>query len=185
MIQTISIPGASKEGLLSSEALAEQASVQTANGFAELYSFPALYVNDVSAAADEESGIGDATVRARPQLQTVIVAGAAALRYLQRVGFLVKRPGNPFPQFVSIGRAANNDIVFGVDSISKFHAYFSSDGGRWAITDYRSTNGTFLNGTRLPPNQPTPVADGNQLRFGEQLSALFLEPTSLYLKLKA
>jgi pSer/pThr/pTyr-binding forkhead associated (FHA) protein len=114
---------------------------------------------------------------------TMFRSNAAAFRYLRQVGFLVKRPGTPFPQFVSVGRAANNDIVFGVDSVSKFHAYFTSEGGSWAITDYRSTNGTHLNGRRIQPNKPTPIKDGDRVRFGEHVSVQFLESASLYAKL--
>src|SRR5207302_1417787 len=48
----------------------------------------------------------------------------AAAAYHDRVAFLTKRPGNPFPQMVSIGRAMNNDIVILLETISKLHGYF-------------------------------------------------------------
>jgi FHA domain len=183
-IQTLAVPGASKEGFLSREALGAQARAQEAAVFAKVYAYPALYVVDILAGAASSTS-GDATLKAGPQLVTLIRNGANALRYLYEIGFLVKRPGNPFPQFVSVGRAANNDLVFAVDSVSKFHGYFTVDAGQWAITDFRSTNGTELNGKRLEPTVATPVKSGDRIRFGEHLCAEFLDAASLHGKLLA
>jgi len=183
-IQTLTVPGASKEGFLSREALGAQARAQDAAVFAKVYAYPALYVVDIAVGGPQAKGAADETVPAGPQLVTMIQKGANALRYLYEIGFLVKRPGNPFPQFVSVGRAANNDLVFAVDSVSKFHGYFTVDAGQWAITDFRSTNGTELNGKRLEPNVATPVKSGDRIRFGEHVSAEFLDPASLHGKLR-
>jgi len=182
-IQTLAVPGASKEGFLSREALGAQARAQSAAVFAEVYAYPALYVVDIAVGGPQAAGDSDATVKAGPRLVTLIQKGANALRYLHEIGFLVKRPGNPFPQFVSVGRAANNDLVFAVDSVSKFHGYFTVDAGQWAITDFRSTNGTELNGKKLEPTLATPVKSGDRIRFGEHLCAEFLDPVSLHGKL--
>ncbi len=178
------MPGATKEGFLSRDALAAQARAQTEDVFAKVYAFPALFVVDITVGAPGASGARDATVQAGPQLMTMLGGSMNAFRYLHEVGFLVKRPGNPFPQFISVGRAANNDLVFAVDSVSKFHGYFTLDDGRWAITDFRSTNGTELNGKRIEPTIPTPVADRARLRFGEHVVVEFLEPRSLYARLR-
>jgi hypothetical protein len=181
MIQTVSIAGASKEGLLSSDALTTQARSQSRETFAAAYAFPALYVVDISFGAPEEK---EATHPTPPRLMTVLRSAPTGIRYLNQIGFLVKRPGNPFPQFVSAGRAANNDIVFAIDSVSKFHAYFTNERERWQLTDYRSTHGTFLNGVRIEPNRPAPLGDGDRVRLGEHVTVQFLEPASLYAKLK-
>ena len=183
-IQTLAVPGASKEGFLSRVALAAQARAQTADVFTKVYAFPALHVIDITVGDPKSPGERDATVRAGPQLLTMLKGGANAFRYLHEIGFLVKRPGNPFPQFISVGRAANNDLVFAVDSVSKFHGYFTAVDGRWALTDFRSTNGTEVNGRRVEPNVATPVKDGDRIRFGEHVCSEFLEPASLYKKLR-
>jgi hypothetical protein len=169
---------------LSRDALGEQARAQSAADFAKLYAYPALYVFDIATGVPGAAKDGDATVKAAPQLVTLMQKGGNALRYLYEIGFLVKRPGNPFPQFVSVGRAANNDLVFAVDSVSKFHGYFTVDaGGQWAITDFRSTNGTELNGAKLQPTVATPVKSGDRIRFGEHVCAEFLDPAALHQKL--
>lgn len=183
-IQTIALPGASKEGFFTEDALAAQARAQTVKTFAEVYAFPALYVADITVGAPGKGGERDATVQKGPQLMTLLNQNANAFRYLHQVAFLVKRPGNPFPQFVSLGRAANNDVVFAVDSVSKFHGYFTEDQSRWSLTDFRSTNGTELNGKRLEPTIATPVKGGDRIRFGEHVSVLFLGAAALHAKLK-
>jgi hypothetical protein len=50
--------------------------------------------------------------------------------------------------------------------VSRRHATLRYGSGGWTITDLGSTNGTFVNTTRLQPNSATPVADGARLRFG-------------------
>jgi hypothetical protein len=182
-IQTLAVPGASKEGFLSRDALGAQARAQSAAVFAKVYAFPALYVCDITVGAPNP-GAADQTSRDGPQLMTLMNKGANAFRYLHEVGFLVKRPGNPFPQFISVGRAGNNDLVFAVDSVSKFHGYFSAEAGAWTVTDYRSTNGTELNGKRLEPAVATPVKSGDRIRFGEHVSVEFLDATALHGRLR-
>ena len=65
---------------------------------------------------------------------------------------LRKQATNAFAMMVTVGRAANNDIVLPYDGISKFHAYFSNTGGGWVLVDAKSTNGTFVEGRRLSPD---------------------------------
>jgi len=50
--------------------------------------------------------------------------------------------------------------------VSRRHATLSQRNGQWSITDENSTNGTFLNGTRLPANVPRALSQGATLRFG-------------------
>jgi len=47
---------------------------------------------------------------------------------------------------VTVGRAADNDIVLTHDSISGHHAKITHQGGQWVLADLGSTNGTFLEG---------------------------------------
>lgn len=183
-IQTLAVPGASKEGFLSKDVLSAQARAQPADVFTKVYAFPALYVVDISVGAPKSPGERDATIRAGPQLLTMLKSGTSAFRYLHEIGFLVKRPGNPFPQFISIGRAANNDLVFAVESVSKFHGYFTVDNGQWALTDFRSTNGIELNGKKLQHAVAAPVKNGDRIRIGDHVFAEFLQPASLYAKLR-
>jgi pSer/pThr/pTyr-binding forkhead associated (FHA) protein len=73
-------------------------------------------------------------------------------------------------RFYSVGQTRNNDIVIRDVSVSKFHAFFqdAEDGG-FLLQDARSTNGTFVNGVRVPrqgQGDPIKVQSGDQVRFG-------------------
>lgn len=178
-IQNLTIPGTDEKGFLSLTALREEAQRREAVDFERRYPAPALHVVDVGegeAREKEDSGV---------QLLTMLNKGTSALRYLDQVGFLVKRPGNPFPNFVSVGRAANNDLVIGVETISKLHAYFTYENGAWNLTDYRSTNGTRLNGAPVEPGQATPVRDGDRLLIGKEVTAVFMTPRALHARARS
>ena len=178
-ILNLTIPGTNGQGFVSLSDLREEASRRDAREFERRYPAPGLHVIDVGEGENlekETSGV---------QLLTMLNRGTSALRYLDQVGFLVKRPGNPFPNFVSVGRAANNDLVIGVETVSKLHAYFTFEDGAWRLTDYRSTNGTRLNGEAIEGGQPVPVSDGDQLLIGKEVTAVFLTPASLHARARA
>lgn len=73
-------------------------------------------------------------------------------------------------RFYSVGQTRNNDVVIRDVSVSKSHAYFEDDGnGGFTLQDARSTNGTFVNGKRVPRHGhgiPSPVRTGDLVRFG-------------------
>lgn len=66
----------------------------------------------------------------------------------------------------TIGQGPQNDLVLADDSVSRSHARleFLLDG--WRLTDLESTNGTAVEGVRLAPGVPTPLAYGSTVRFG-------------------
>jgi pilus assembly protein CpaF len=51
---------------------------------------------------------------------------------------------------VSIGRHPQNDLVLSGENVSKYHCRLVAEGSRWVLMDSASTNGTYLNGQRLP-----------------------------------
>ncbi len=83
-----------------------------------------------------------------------------------RVAPVRKRPGNPFPDRISIGRARNCDIVLRLSYISKLHAHFLVSGPSLRLCDQRSANGTAINGTALRAGRPTRVGLGDKIEFG-------------------
>ncbi len=50
--------------------------------------------------------------------------------------------------------------------VSRVHAALRRDNDRWVVVDLGSTNGTRLNGTRLNPQEPVPVASGDEVCLG-------------------
>ncbi|HEU0052023.1 MAG TPA: FHA domain-containing protein [Longimicrobium sp.] len=67
---------------------------------------------------------------------------------------------------VTIGKAAECDLVLDDDSVSARHARLEFDVGGWRLTDLASTNGTAVEGVKLAPNVPTPIPYGATVRFG-------------------
>ena len=178
-VQTLKISGTNEEGFLHLAKVREAIRSLSQEQFLKKYSVPALYVAslDTQTAGPQD----DPSVESvRPQLLTIAGASLRPLRYLDRLAFLAKRPGNPFPHFVSLGRSANNDMVVALDNVSKLHGYFTHGGEEWAYTDHGSTNGSILNGQRLEPLQRTPLADGDRLKIGAGITLRFVLPNSLF-----
>jgi serine phosphatase RsbU (regulator of sigma subunit) len=67
---------------------------------------------------------------------------------------------------ISIGRAADSDIVLLAETVSRRHAMVAERGGRAMLSDLGSTHGTFLNSLRLPASKLTPVAPGDLIQIG-------------------
>jgi hypothetical protein len=63
-----------------------------------------------------------------------------------------------------IGRWEGNDIVLPSQKVSRVHAVLSCQGAFATIKDAHSTNGTFVNGTRI---DSMPVLDGDRLQFAD------------------
>lgn len=69
-------------------------------------------------------------------------------------------------QSAVIGRAAEADVCLLHESIGREHARLMPLGQGWMIVDLGSPTGTSLNGVRLDPNTPTPIAAADLLRLG-------------------
>jgi hypothetical protein len=80
---------------------------------------------------------------------------------------IAKRPGNPYPDRMSVGRALNCDVVLRFPVVSKLHAHFSFTADhRLRVTDLGSSNGTWHNGQRLETGRPVIVDPRDLLSFG-------------------
>lgn len=72
---------------------------------------------------------------------------------------------------LTLGRAPDNDIVLPDALASGHHAKLALTPQGWQVVDLNSSNGTWLNGGRLPPQTPTPFRPGDALKVGQcQLS---------------
>jgi pSer/pThr/pTyr-binding forkhead associated (FHA) protein len=189
------VPGRDTEGFVDVATLHDTAQKLTAKAFATVYTAPALLTvglnREVAPVAHEmtpRSGARLASIKRTILSGSSAVAPEAATKgrsYSNRVAFLVKRPGNLFPQMITVGRAMNNDVLFLLDTVSKFHGYFTTREGPWEFTDQRSSNGTTVNGAKLPEGKSRVLADGDRLSFGGTIEVAFLLPESLHAKLLA
>jgi pSer/pThr/pTyr-binding forkhead associated (FHA) protein len=80
---------------------------------------------------------------------------------------LAKKSGASFPDRITIGRTANNDVVIADPSVSRLHAYIKRSGQAWSVTDAGSKNGSWLRGIALEPRKELALPPSAVLRFGE------------------
>lgn len=174
---------ADSQGLVSLGLLHKRAAELTREEFVYAYPVPALLF------AHQEQVDGEAETvdleEPRVQLLTLTIESAAILRYLNRVMFLAKRPGNPFPHLISIGRSAKNDLVVAVETVSKMHGYFVYEDEHWYFTDHGSTNGSRLNDQALEARRKMRLRDHDLLQLGSQVVLEVLGPEALYDRAKA
>jgi len=117
-------------------------------------SAPAAPAAPVSAhPAAPASGPGGETASTENATRLVITSGAKA--------------GAEFPlgrDEITIGRSSDSAIIIRDDYTSTHHARLMLWNGRWMIQDLDSTNGTFLNGSRV--TVPTPIPLGATVKVG-------------------
>src|SRR5262245_52603896 len=65
----------------------------------------------------------------------------------------------------TLGRDVNNAIVLEDDFVSTTHATLTFRGRAWYVEDTGSTNGTYVNGTRI--EGLAPLAFGDELQLGQ------------------
>jgi hypothetical protein len=105
---------------------------------------PTAAVSRPAPPAAPVGGGGDATTDNATRL--VITSGAKA--------------GAEFPlgrDEITIGRSSDSAIIIRDDYTSTHHARLMLWNGRWMIQDLDSTNGTFLNGSRVTVPMPIPL----------------------------
>lgn len=170
---------ANPDGFVTASRLRKQAASLSVDKFAEAFPLPALRCIDPT-----DSSTGVRKLLPEPdkgvQLLTQMVDGVEGLRYLGKVAFVTKRPGNPYPHLISIGRSKTNDITVGVSSVSKVHGYFVRDDEGWKFTDHSSTNGSRLNRDKLSAGQKVSLQDGAVLQLGSDTAFQFHLPQSLH-----
>ena len=65
-----------------------------------------------------------------------------------------------------VGRHPESDVWLDATSVSRAHARIAIVDGRATVEDQRSTNGTFVNGTRVTSRHP--LVDGSTVTFGSE-----------------
>ena len=75
---------------------------------------------------------------------------------------------------VTIGRDPASTCILEDQTVSAHHARLFYRQGQWWVEDLRSTNGTYLN--QEPVNTPLVLAHGDELRFGQVMMNILLEP---------
>jgi pSer/pThr/pTyr-binding forkhead associated (FHA) protein len=76
-------------------------------------------------------------------------------------------------EVVTVGRQPGVSLLIDHDSVSRRHAEISYNNRRYILRDTGSSNGTFVNKTRLPAGAVYVLQDGEYIRFGK-ISYVFL-----------
>nr|BFE85079.1 hypothetical protein GCM10020093_076800 [Planobispora longispora] len=71
---------------------------------------------------------------------------------------------------ITIGRANDATLVVSDDYASSRHARLFPQDGQWIVEDLNSTNGTYLDRTKV--TRPTPVPLGVPIRIGKTVIEL-------------
>ena len=72
-----------------------------------------------------------------------------------------------------VGRtAAGREVLEIHEEISRRHAEFVIEDGGWFIIDLGASNGTFLDGKRIPPREKTPLRNGQQIMLSPVFQAV-------------
>jgi hypothetical protein len=59
--------------------------------------------------------------------------------------------------------------------VSRRHASLALENDQLNLWDLGSSNGTFINGNRLTPHQPSPIRDGDEVRLGQMVLRMFFQ----------
>ena len=101
----------------------------------------------------------------------------AQFRFVMRSGPVV---GKVYPleaQEISIGRDSTNMVAINDVEVSRRHARMELRGSAYVIQDLGSTNGTFVNGTRVSGRQV--LNPGDLVAFGEGIVLAYERPMDL------
>lgn len=95
----------------------------------------------------------------RPVTKLVIIEGALE-------GTVIPLGTSP----ILIGRAPDATVVLDDDFVSTHHARLIPNGNHWIVEDLGSTNGTWIDRTRV--STPTALSPGSPLRIGRTIMEL-------------
>ena len=73
---------------------------------------------------------------------------------------------------VLLGRDPDSDIALTEQGVSRHHARLEQSPQGWTVIDLGATNGTFVNGRRIPPHKPIPIQPGDRLSISNTVLAL-------------
>jgi len=68
---------------------------------------------------------------------------------------------------LTVGRGQDCDLVLPDTQVSRHHADLRRQGDQWLVVDLGSTNGTFVGGARLRPNEACPLLPGIPVQIGD------------------
>ncbi len=115
------------------------------------------------------AGSGETTVlNAGSGETTVLNAGSASYGTLTRAKSGERISINNTSFVIGKEMARVNYCISDNTSVSRTHVRLTSRGGVTYVTDLRTTNGTFVNGVKLNPNQEVALKNGDKLSLADE-----------------
>ena len=99
-----------------------------------------------------------------------------------RVIEIAKRKDIAEPNMITIGRSPDNDIVVYNKMVSRRHAYLllNHREKRCSLIDIGSSNGTFLNGSKITPHEEYRLTDADEISIGPQTKILYFSSKAFH-----
>ncbi len=77
---------------------------------------------------------------------------------------------------MTLGRGSKADVrIAGNPYVGRKHVRVTERNGEFYVEDLGSANHTFINGTQLAPEQPTPIHDGDVIALGKEELTVTIE----------
>ena len=105
----------------------------------------------------------------RLKQEATVILAARGNRYVlspEQKGLYVPIYMQEFPFFIGTLKT-KVDYVINSPSVSRFHAKIEQENEQFFLVDLNSTNGTFVNGQRLEPNEKCMIYPGDLIAFAE------------------
>jgi len=136
-------------------------------GNGQLLSYCKVGETNVKPSSHPSTDFGDQTVEVvvarNPHGQLEFVQQACLVVLAgPRIGQRVALQSKP----LTIGRGSKSKLIFDADSVSRRHSSIEWSGGRHRVKDLGSTNGTFVNETRINEHV---LEDGDRIQLGRVL----------------
>jgi pSer/pThr/pTyr-binding forkhead associated (FHA) protein len=161
----------------------QKAAGLTSSRFLQMYDYPVLLwsqgedwidTNDFQFETYSDEVVGKEPENLSPGSESQIA---------QTLVIEVRKKTSPAPSnMICVGRAANNDIVFFNNTVSKLHCYFleGAGGGSYEIVDANSTNGTLVKSKRLVAYENQALGNRDHIQFGPSIDVVYLTPEGFY-----
>lgn len=159
----------------------EYAGTETKKQFLNLFRYPFLVEYSENSDFNNDKSIKFLTI-SETNIEKLIMNEFEARdqNKIKSIFPVLKTKKNPFSNKITVGRATSQDICIENPSISKFHAFFETeDQIEFTLTDHGSTNGTFVNGTKLITNIPKVIKDKDIISFSI-IPFIFYFPETAY-----
>lgn len=152
---------------------------QSSKGGLSLEEFVSEYENSYFLVTEEPMSLKGEDVEETQLIDIAYLTQAGSLKEIEKERKMLERAVFEIPWkriawgTAWIGRAGNCNIRLYDPGISKGHAGLKFENGRITCIDMKSSNGTFINGKKLIPEQKSPVNSRDVISFARVAMVIY------------